>query len=307
MKVSSMFRSVLILAPLALALAAGCNKSGDDYLPLYTHEPLGTNQQVFQIKGVVTEVRPLEKSVTIKHEEIPGYMAAMTMPFDVRDTNLLTGLEPGDPVSCRLIATDTYAYIARIDKTGPRTNMPPTTGALRLVRDVEPLKTGYLLPEYHFTNQLGESFSTTQFKGQALAIEFLFTRCPFPTFCPLLANNFHAAQTNLIALTNGPTNWHLLTISFDPQFDTPAVLKAYAEGHQYDPAHWTFATGPLIDITAIGEQFGLTFWRDEGGSISHNLRVAVIDASGRVQKIFTGNLWTADELTAELVKAAAAQ
>ena len=178
---------------------------------------------------------------------------------------------------------------------------------MRLIRDVEPLKVGYLLPEYHFTNQLGEAFSTAQFKGQALAIEFLFTRCPLPTFCPLMADNFHAVQTNLVAMTNGPSNWHLLTISFDPQFDTPAVLKLYAEGHHYDPAHWTFATGEVMDITALGQQFGLTFWRDEGGSLSHNLRVAVIDASGRVQKTFTGNQWTPDELVAELIKATAAR
>lgn len=302
-----MFRAVLIAVALSVivGLAAGCKKAGDDALPVYTHEALGANQQVFQVKGVVVEVKPGEKSVTIKHDEIPGYMAAMTMPFDVRDTNLLTGIEPGDPVSFRLIATDTFAYITRLEKIGPRTNPPPSPDALPRVLEIEPLKSGSLLPEYQFTNQLGESFSTAQFKGQALAIEFLFTRCPFPTFCPLMANNFRAAQTNLLALPGGPTNWQLLTISFDPDYDTPAVLKFYAEAHQYDPAHWTFATGDLTNVTAIGQQLGLTFWRDETGSISHNLRVAVIDASGRVQKVFNGNQWQPTELVDELVKAAA--
>ena len=115
-----------------------------------------------------------------------------------------------------------------------------------------------------------------------------------------MARHFEAAQAALLASTNTPRNWQLLTISFDPEFDTPAVLKNYAESHHYNPEHWTFATGKLIDITAIGEQLGLTFWHDETGSISHNLRVAVVNPEGRVQKIFIGNEWKPEELVAEI-------
>jgi protein SCO1/2 len=262
-----------------------------------------TNQQMFQVKGVVVEVKPREKSVTIKHEEVPGYMPAMTMPMDVLDTNELVGIEAGDPVSFRLIVTDTAGWIDQIRKLGPKTSSPPITGPFRLVHDVEPLSEGDPLPEYHFTNQLGQAFSTTQFKGRALAIEFLFTRCPYPTACPLLANHFADVQRILLARTNAPPNWQLLTISFDPEFDTPEVLRTYAENHRYDPAHWTFATGALIDITALTEQCGLAFARDENGSISHNLRTVVVDASGRVRKIYVGNQWTPGELVLELMKA----
>jgi protein SCO1/2 len=263
----------------------------------------GTNQQTFQVKGVVVSLKPSEKSVVIKHEEIPGYMPAMTMPFDVRDTNELAGLSPGDTVAFRMLVTDTEGWIDRIRRLGS-TNLPPTTGHFRMVRDVEPLNPGDRLPEYHFTNQLGQAFSTTNFAGQALAITFLFTRCPFPTFCPLMASDFFETQQKLQAAASGPTNWHLLTISFDPEFDKPAVLKGYAERYRYDPARWTFATGDLVEITAIAEQFGLNFWHDETGSISHNLRTAVVDASGRVQKIFTGNTWKSEELAAEMTQAA---
>jgi protein SCO1/2 len=105
-------------------------------------------------------------------------------------------------------------------------------------------------------------------------------------------------------MPNAPTNWHLLTISFDPEFDKPEVLKGYARMFKYEPEHWTFATGELIGITAIGEQFGLAFWHDETGSISHNLRTVVVDAAGKVQKIFQGNQWTSAELVAEMVQAA---
>jgi protein SCO1/2 len=170
------------------------------------------------------------------------------------------------------------------------------------VREVEPLNVGDTLPEYRFTNQLGQTIMTTQFRGQVLAITFIFTRCPFPTFCPRTMESFAETQRNLLA--HGPTNWHLLTLSFDPDFDTPAVLKAYGAGHGQDPRHWTLATGALIDITAIAEQFGLTFWREPEGGISHNLRTAVIDPAGRVRKIFKENKWTSEELAAAMVAAA---
>jgi protein SCO1/2 len=257
------------------------------------------------VRGVVLELRPTERMVRIRHEEIPGYMAAMTMPFEVRDTNELAGLEAGDTVVFRLNVTATEGWIDRIRKLdAPKSNLLPTRGPFRFVRDVEPLRPGDPLPRYVFTNQFGRAFSTEDFKGRALAITFIFTRCPFPTFCPRMSEHFAEVQRRLLARAGGPTNWHLLTISFDPDYDTPEVLRRYAEARGADPAHWTFATGDLVDITAIGEQFGLEFWRDAGGGINHNLRTAVVDARGRVQTIWPENKWTPDELVEELLKAA---
>src|SRR5260370_12749479 len=186
-------------------------------------------------------------------------MPAMTMPFDVKDTNELAGLEPGERVAFRLIVTDTEGWIDQIRKLAPPTNTPPTTGAFRLVRDVEPLEVGDRLPEYHFSNEFGQAFRTAGFRGQALALTFLFTRCPYPNFCPRMANNFEEAQEKLLALANGPTNWQFLTISFDPEFDKPAVLKAYADFHRYDPHTWTFATRELLGLTPIDPQCRLRF------------------------------------------------
>jgi protein SCO1/2 len=232
-------------------------------------------------------------------------MPAMTMPFDVKDTNELAGLGPGDSVSFRMTVTEKAGWIDQIQKLGAgSSNQPPTTGQFRMVRDVDPLDVGDALPEYHFTNQFNQPISTSQFKGGALAINFLFTRCPFPTFCPLTANNFAQTQQKLLSMAGAPTNWHLLTISFDPEFDTPSILKAYGERYKYEPNHWSLVTGTLIDITAIAEQFGQTFWHDETGGISHNLRTVIVDASGRVQKIIIGNKWNSDELVDEIVKAA---
>jgi protein SCO1/2 len=297
----------LLILNLAGLLAVSACQADYQPPPAPGSTATSTNQQVFHVKGVIMSLKPGEKEIVIKHEAVTNYMPAMTMPFDVKDSKELSGLTPGDTVSFRMIVTDTEGWIDQIQKVGPpATNAPPTSGPFRLVKNVEALRVGDPLPDYRFTNQFGQVIHTGQFKGQALAITFLFTRCPFPNFCPRMANNFAEAQTKLLLQATGQTNWHLLTLSFDPEFDTPAVLKAYAQGYRYDPQHWDFATGDLVDITAISEQLGLQFWHDETGSISHNLRAAVVDAAGKVQKIFTGNQWTSDELVAELIKAESA-
>jgi len=267
-----------------------------------------TKERAFQVNGIVREILPDRKQVKIEHEKIPGYMEAMTMPFDVKDAKELTGLQPGDKVAFRMVVTEKDGWIEHIKKTG--TTTPILAAApenFRQVREVDPLKVGDLMPDYHFTNELGQAVNLSDFKGQALALTFIFTRCPFPTFCPRMSDHFEQVQKTLKLMTNGPANWHLLTISFDPAFDTPSVLQSYAKRFQADPKRWNFATGELIDITAITEQFGLLFWRPnpaEPAAINHNLRTVVIDAQGRVQKIYTENTWKVDELVEEIVKAA---
>lgn len=268
-----------------------------------------TTTQVFQVNGVIKELWPAEKSARIRHEEITNYMPAMTMVFDVLDTNEFAGLAAGDPVTFRMTVTETTGWIDQIkkravDPTELNKIILPANAPLRIVREVEPLAVGDLLPDYRFTNQLGQAVNLAAFRGQALAITFIFTRCPFPTFCPQMSSNFKAVHDTLRQNANAPTNWHLLEISFDSDFDTPERLQAYAAKYQPDPQRWSFLTGALIDVTALTEQFGLQFTREPDGSISHNLRTVVIDASGRVQKIIAENKWTAEELVAEVIKAA---
>lgn len=304
------FRWLCIVAVGVLVFAVSCTKDTDtNTTTVPSSVTTDTNIQIFQVKGVVVELDADGRTVKIKHEEISGYMGAMTMPFEARPTNELSGLAAGDTVSFRMSVTDTDGWIDQIKKleSVPVTNTLPTTGPFRAVRDVEPLNVGDLMPDYHFTNQLGQAVSLSQFRGQALAITFIFTRCPFPTFCPLMSRNFEEVQKKLLAQPNAPANWHLLTISFDPEYDTPPRLKGYARQYNADPAHWSFLTGALIDITAIAEQCGLTFWREgDGVNISHNLRTAVVDAHGRVQKILPENKWTSEELAEEILNAARA-
>jgi protein SCO1/2 len=302
-----MQRCFLIFVFSLATLAVSCGKKAPDVPP---SAPAAHTQQVFQVKGTVIELLPAEKSVRIKHEAIPDYMPAMTMPFDVRDTNELAGLAVGDGIAFRLTVTEKEGWIDQIRKVSANVlpkNPVPTTGPFRFVREVEPLNIGDPLPDYHFTNQLGRPVNLGQFRGQALAFTFIFTRCPFPNFCPLMSNNFREVQDLLLKMPNAPTNWQLFTISFDPAWDTPGRLKAYAAGMRHDPRHWSFLTGDLVEITAIAEQVGEVFTREPGSEgINHNLRTVVVDARGRVQKIITENKWTPAELAEEIQKAARA-
>ncbi|MDB6022103.1 MAG: Electron transport protein SCO1/SenC [Pedosphaera sp.] len=299
---------ILMFAALSPLLLLSCKQQTKPAaVPPETVAAPSTSKQIFQVKGVVKELNPDGKTVVIQHEEVPHYMPAMTMPFEVKNTNELRGLQPGDAISFQLIVTDSDGWIDHITKSSSsRPAELPSRPTFRLVRDVDPLQVGDLLPEYHFTNELGQSVSTKQFRGQAFAFTFFFTRCPYPTFCPLMSSNFEAAEKKLLALPDAPKNWHLFSISFDPEMDSPEILKAYAQRYDYQPEHWSFLTGDLIDLTAIGDQVGEYFGHDEsGGGISHNLRTVVVDAQGRVQKIITDNKWTSDDLVAELLKAAA--
>jgi protein SCO1 len=301
-----------MLAVLPLALMS-CSEKPVAPTPIKEAASVSTNQELFEARGVIKEIKPDGKSAVIKHEAVTrsgtNYMPAMTMPFDVKNTNELSGLKPGDVVSFRMIVAGDDVWIDQVKKldVAPKTSeLPSRNSALRIVRDVEPLNVGDPLPAYHFTNELGKAVSTADFKGKAFAFTFIFTKCPLPNFCPMMSKNFAQVQSNLLSRTDAPKNWQLLSISFDPESDTPETLKNYGSLYKNNTDYWNFATGDLVEITAIADQVGEKFG-NEGGSISHNLRTVVVDTQGRVQKIFTGNQWTSDELAAEIIKAAQAK
>jgi protein SCO1/2 len=226
-------------------------------------------------------------------------MAAMTMPFRVmRGSNEVADLAPGDVVSFRLVVSEKDSWIEQIEKIG-RTNSVKSQGSEKMAAS-HPDRS---LLDYKFTNELGQAVSINDFKGQALAITFFFTRCPIPNYCPRLSKNFEEASQELSKKPGAPTNWHFLSISFDTEFDTPAVLRAYGERYNYDPKHWSFLTGPADKIAELAKASDATFERD-GGFFNHNFRTLIIDAAGRLQMSFPvgGNL--SEAIVGEIVKGA---
>ena len=269
-------------------------------------EPAATNTRVYYVLGNVKQLRLPEKRVIVEHEEIAGFMDAMTMPFNVANTNEFSTIATNDQIHFRLVVQDDRSWIDQVTKVGEVMNLTNVTRKdFRLVRDVEPLEIGDPLPNYPLTNHLGQAFHTGDFKGQVLVITLIFTRCPLPDFCPRMSLNFSRAHKLLRSDPAAPSNWHLLSVSFDPEFDTPSVLAAHARQHGAD-ADWTFATGALIEIDDLTERFGMFFAREAGGvTFNHNLRTIVIGPAGKVRNVFIGNSWQPEELV-ELIKQTAA-
>jgi len=285
-------------------LFASCCCHADYHPPPQPFRSPAAGLRAFSGKGVVEELNPDRSTVVIQHEAISNYMAAMTMPFKAKDPAVLAGLQAGDEISFRLLVTDQESWIDGISRTGRK--VVAAAERTSTVASPEHASQRHPLLDYQFTNELGQAISLGQFKGQALAITFFFTRCPIPDFCPRLSKNFEEASQKLAALPEAPTNWHFLSVSFDTDFDTPSVLKAYAGRYHYDPAHWSFLTGPKDKVNELARQSQVTV-EPEGAFFNHSFRTLIIDAAGRLQMSFPigGNL--SDALVGEIVKAAASK
>ncbi len=259
--------------------------------------------RTFAANGTVEEIRPEAKIIVIRHEVIADYMAAMTMPFNVKNQAELAGLHAGDEIKFELQVTDNESWVDRILKTGAARPVQMGITKREIVKAPDTPLVNPLL-DYKFTNELGQAVSLNEFHGQALAVTFFYTRCPLPEFCPRLSKNFQEASQKLQTMTNSPANWRFLSISLDTEFDSPAVLKAYGESYQYNPAHWNFLTGPPDKIAGLAGAAGVSYEADNG-TINHNFRTLIIDATGHLQMVFPtgGNL--SDQIATEIVKAAA--
>jgi protein SCO1 len=257
--------------------------------------------KTFAVRGVVQDINPDATTAIIDHEAIPSYMEAMTMALKVRDTNELAGVRPGDEISFRLSVTEDQSWIDRVTKTG-RTKPIAAAHATTTNVNVAPR---HPLMDYPFTNQLGQPVTLASFRGQALAITFFFTRCPIPEYCPRLSKNFEEASNKLASMPDAPTNWHFLSVTIDPKFDTPAALRNYAKRYQHDPRHWSFLTGSTDKIAELAKESGVTF-KPEQGLFDHNFRTLIIDPRGKLQMSFPigGNI--SDGIVAEVLKATGA-
>lgn len=276
-----MMRIVLLLA---LGLTAACGR---------TEPP----PKEYQLKGQILSLQPEQKQVLVKHEDIPGFMAAMTMPYSVSDGSLLEGKTPGDLITATLVVAETTAHLSAITKTGTAPlDMPetvPEVSALDMVKEGAPV------PDAALVDEDGKARPLSSYRGKRLAVTFIYTRCPDAEFCILMNQQFSALQRT-IKSTPALADVQLLSITFDPEFDTPAVLKEYANTQRADPAVWHFATGTREEITRLASRFGVTATSNGTPILIHNLGTAVIDAEGRLVKLYSTNQWTPADLIADL-------
>ena len=264
-----------------------------------------TALQTFPVKGVVIKIEPGEDEVIIRNEAISNYMDAMTMPFPLKSPDAVAGLKRGDKVAFQLHVNRDDSWADHFSKTGTVTldQVQAPVEAKPVTASVAHKPRSPLL-DYKFTNELGQAVSLNDFRGQALAVTFFYTRCPLPNFCPRLSRNFQEASQKLEAMTNAPTNWHFISVSFDPEFDTPEVLRNYGNSYRYDPAHWSFLTGPPDKIAELARASGVEY-EATGGTINHNFRTLIVNAQGHLQMIFPTSGDLSDQIVSEILKATA--
>ena len=227
-------------------------------------------------------------------------MPGMTMAFKVRNRRLLQGRVPGDLVRATLVVQDSDAYLRTLERTGSAP-VPPNPSA----SFPDLLNPGDPVPDGTFTDETGTPRKLTDWRGQALAVTFIYTRCPVPNFCPLMDQHFKQVQERVAGESDLRGRVHLLSISFDPDYDRPPVLAARARQLGANAAIWTFLTGDRTEIERFASRFGISVIREEGSpqEIVHNLRTAVIDPNGQLVAILGGNEWMPQELVAGLRKA----
>jgi protein SCO1/2 len=252
----------------------------------------------YELRGQILAVDSARREITIKHEDIKGFMPGMTMPFKVRDGALLEGRAAGDLVRATLVVEDSEGYLKAIERTGhaPLAELPP----VRL--HVDPMNPGDEIPDVALLDETGATRRMRDWRGRTLAVTFIYTRCPLPDFCPLMDRQFADVQQIVMGDAALRGRVQLLSISFDPAYDTPAVLATHAKKVGADPAAWSFLTGAQADVESFAAHFGVSVMREgsDPGSVVHNLRTAVVDANGRLVKVLNGMQWSPSELVAEL-------
>jgi protein SCO1/2 len=255
-----------------------------------------------QIFAIAATTRPDgRREVTVKHEDIPNFMPAMTMPYAVKEPASLDGLAPGDLFTATLVSRDAEFYLTDLRKTG-HADLPPDARAVKILDVMTP---GDEVPDDPLQDQTGATRKLSDWRGRALAVTFVYTRCPLPDFCPMMDRRFGELQRAIAADPNLRDRVHLVSVTFDPSHDTPDVVQAHARTRGADPETWSYLTGPPAAIEHFTSRFGVSAiaGTDAPQTFTHNLRTAVVDRRGRLVTIYSGNEWTADEVLADLRKA----
>jgi protein SCO1/2 len=261
-----------------------------------------TDLVTFPLRGKVVAIDTARHRVTIAHHEIPNYMMAMTMPFRVKNNALMQGVQPGDSVVATLAVSreESWLETVKVIQKGEQVE-PMLPEAIKLKHLFQP---GDALSDDALLNQDGKTIRLGDYKGKVLALTFIYTRCPLPDFCIRMSNHFARIQQALSKDKSLDGKWHLISVSFDPMFDSPKVLKAYGISYKADLATWEFATDPDTSgkaIMRLADGLDLTYAEDEG-LIQHNLRTVLIDKEGKMVKVISGNEWQPEDVARDIAR-----
>lgn len=271
---------------LVMACLVGCERT----------PPAGTQVKTYRLVGVVRDVKEKEGVVSIRHEKIPGFMDAMTMPFTLKDRAILEELQPGDEVEGTLRVESEHEIVKDYELAdlvvtrpalAPSMKLDLSGGSAQLRPAPRRLEVGEIVPDFTMTTQEGQTLRLSDLRGKVVVLTFIYTRCPLPDFCPLMDRKFSGLADRLATSPESAESVRLLSVSFDPEHDTPEVLRKHARTQGARPPLWTFAVASHDELGKVAGALGLTYGpgREE---IIHNLSTAVIDPQGRLLRLDVG-------------------
>ncbi len=282
---------------------SGCRRGADSAAK--------TEQKTFHLRGKILSTDEPGGHITVAHEAIPGYMGAMTMAYKVVEPNTISELHAGDMITSDVIVDHDAAgalnprlrNIVVVGQANPNT-VPKVQYHVPAPGDA--------VPDFHLLNQSGKRIDLDQFHGRVLLLTFIYTRCPLADFCPRMSSNFAEIDKALAADKAVYGKTHLLSVSFDPKYDTPTVLRSYGGAHtgrftDEDFKHWDFAAPSLADLPHLEQYFdvGVTQGdQNDPATIMHSLSTVLIGKDGRVIAWYPSNDWQPAELIAKMKRAA---
>lgn len=256
------------------------------------------------MKGKVISVDAANKKVEVEHEDIVGYMSAMTMKFPVRNADWAFQELAKDAIIEATLKVDNAKGDYWLEEIGISVVKNPN--AANSAVNPNFAQAGKEVPNFTLTNQDAKRISLKDYRGKSLALTFIYSRCPLPEYCIKMSANFSDAA-KIVEQSGLKDKIQLLSISFDPNNDTPAKLKEYGKGYlgkdsNRDFSVWNLAIGTDKEVREIADFFGLRYETDEKDKtqINHSLRTAIIDPDGKIVEVISGNDWTADDLARKL-------
>ncbi len=252
--------------------------------------------RTYPLRGQVVRVDRQTGTVAIRHEAIPGFMPAMTMPFDLTGQELLEDLQPGDKVRGVLRIEHGHSKLTLLEITEMALEAPPQPEALPAL-----LPLGAAVPDFTMTTQDGRGQRLSDLRGHVVVLTFIYTRCPLPDFCPLTDQKMGRLAALIGAVPSRAAHVRLLSVSFDPDHDTPEVLARHARLRSAAPPLWTFAVATHDELRKVAESLGLTYG-PTGHEIVHTLSTAVIAPDGTLARLERGQSWTPAGLFPTIVR-----
>jgi protein SCO1 len=286
-----------------MAVVAGCSHTVKDEAgtPQAKAQQAEKNVKRYKLVGKIVSIDASQKTLNVDGQDIPGFMAAMVMPYPVLHASQLNGLEPGDEITADIVVneSDSSAHLENIVVTKKAGGKP--TGELHIPQ------TGDQVPDFAVVNQNNRRVHLSAFRGHVLLVTFIYTQCPFANYCPLVSHDFAEIYAQTKKDPKLAKSVRLLTISFDPQHDTPAVLRKYGESFRdvtgvapFD--RWEFAAAPSKELPEMANFFGLTY-SNQNGKIVHSMSTTVIAPDGKVYKWYDGSDWQPSQLVADATQA----